>query len=221
VADGSYQQTSATFRDPVSSAAGDRNWRDYTLTLKARKTGGTDGLVITVLDDGAGSWVQWRLGGWGNTQHGILTHYAEQDQMLERVAGTLENNRWYDVKVTIRGAQIECFLDGQLIQKAQVLHHKVPALFTSATRDQATGETILKVVNPGNAAIQATVQLQGVTQLAGTAQAIVLTGNPEDENTFETPNKVVPKKSTVNGIRPQFGQTFGPRTVTVLRLGTR
>ena len=35
--------------------AGEADWRDYTLTLKARKLGGEGGLVVTVYDDGAGA----------------------------------------------------------------------------------------------------------------------------------------------------------------------
>jgi alpha-L-arabinofuranosidase len=216
VADGVYQQTD----DKANgwSSAGDTAWTDYTLTLKVRKTGGTDGPVITVLDDGKGSWAQWHLGGWGNTQHGILTHYAEQDQQLDRVPGTLENGKWYDVKIVAKGAHIDCYLDGNLVQSADVLHHQVPALFTSASRDNKTGETILKVVNPGDQARPANINLQGAGQVEPTAKAIVITGNNNDENSFDK-ETIVPRSRTINA-GTSFQQTFPARSITVLRIGT-
>jgi alpha-L-arabinofuranosidase len=222
VADGAYQQTSPTAdADPIVSLAGDKGWTDYTLSLKARTTGGTDGLVFTVLDDGKGAWVQWRLGGWNNTGHALISHYAEQDQFLERVPGSLETGKWYDVKITVNGDRIDCYLDGKRVQSATVLHHKIPALFTSAARDDKTGETILKIVNPGNHPVDANIRLKGATNVASTAQVTTLTGQPGDENLFTNPDNVAPKKSTINNVRPEFRHTIAPRTFTVLRIGTR
>lgn len=215
-----------TLFDPTFTATsarrtgGDVKWDNYTVTLRARKTAGSDGFVVTVLDDGAGAWAQWILGGWGNKQHGILTHYAEQDQLLERVPGTIESNRWYDVKIVIQGSKMECYLDGKLIQSAEVLHHRVPGLFTSATKDEKTGETILKVVNPGTAPAATTIKLQGANNIASTAKALVMTANLADENSFEKPNAVVPQATTISGVKSEFSYTFKPHSVNVIRLGT-
>jgi alpha-L-arabinofuranosidase len=66
--------------------------------------------------------------------------------------------------------------------------------------------------------VEANVQLAGATQVGGTAQVITLAGNALDENTFEHPDTVVPKKATIGGVRPEFRQVFGPRSFTVLRI---
>jgi alpha-L-arabinofuranosidase len=213
---GAYVQTNANAISTVY--AGDRSWTDYTLTLKARKTGGADGLAITVLDNGNAQYARWFLGGWGNAQHGIVTHYAEQDQLIERVPGSLETGRWYDIKIVVKQSKIECYLDGKLIQTAEVLRHRVPTLFTSATRDEKTGETILKVVNPGDQPTRATIKINGVSSLAPTGRATILTGKNADENTFQNPRTITPITTTVNGVKPQFGYIFQPRSITVLRL---
>jgi len=52
------------------------------------------------------------------------------------------------------------------------------------------------------------------------AQAVVLSGNPADENSVETPAAVVPKTMTVTGVKPDFNYTFPPESFTVLRLWT-
>ncbi len=216
--DGVYQQSDP--KAAVNSFNGSAQWRNYTLTLKARKLAGEGSLAITVLDDGAGARAQWQLGGWGNTQHGILTHYAEQDQLLERVPGKLVDNQWYDIKIVVTGAKMDCYLDGKLIQSAEVLHHRVPALFTSATRDEKNGETILKVVNPGNAPGDATIKLQGAGRVDAQGTVTTLTGNLTDENSFDKPTTVVPVTEKFFGAASEFRYTFQPRSMTVLRLGT-
>jgi alpha-L-arabinofuranosidase len=218
MAGGAYRQSDP--KASSSSTAGEKSWADYTLTLKARKLAGDGALVITVLDDGAGSRAQWILGGWKNQQHGIQTRFAEQDQLLERVPGTIESNRWYDVKIALTGAKMEYYLDGKLVQSAEVLHHHLPSLFTSAARDDKSGDIILKVVNPGKEAAASTIQLRGAQRVQPTGQAFVLSGNPADENTFEKPDRVAPKPSTINRILPEFIHTFPPHSLTVLRLGT-
>jgi alpha-L-arabinofuranosidase len=211
IPDGTYRAT---------TLAGDRGWKDYTLSLKARKTEGDGSIVITVCDDGAGSWAQWILGGWDNKQHGILTHYAEQDQLLERVPGTLETNRWYDVKIVLRGGKMDCYLDGKLVQSAEILHHRVPAVFASATRDDKTGEVILKLVNPGDKASPVTIDLQGASKIQPRGQQIILAGQgPADENTIGQPPAIAPIQQPLSGVKPQFRYTLQPYSFTVLRLG--
>ena len=87
VADGVLRQADSALS--ATMFAGDKSFSDYTLTLKARKLSGTNGFMITVLDDEAGSNVKWILGGWGNKQFGIVSHFAEQDQFIERVLSVL------------------------------------------------------------------------------------------------------------------------------------
>jgi alpha-N-arabinofuranosidase len=204
-------------RTNSTSFAGDKNWADYTVTLKARKLGGDGNLIITVGDDGAGSRALWVLGG-PDQQHIVQTHYAEQDQILDRAPGTIEPDRWYDVKIVLKGSRMECWLDGKLLQTVEVLHHRVPSLFTSAARDEKSGETILKVVNPTNDATDATIKLAGADNTQRNARAITLAGQLLDENLLDRPTIVEPKTTSVPGIGNEFKYSFPPRSFTVLRV---
>jgi alpha-L-arabinofuranosidase len=207
-------------RATTNTYFGQPTWSNYTLTMQARKTAGSGSLVITVCSENDGTWARWILGGWNNSQHGILTHYAEQDQLLTRVPGSLETNRWYNVKVVVNGAKMDCYLDGQLIQSAEILRRRVPSLFTSASRDERSGEVILKVVNPGPQPASASIQLRGASAVMPTAQVITLCGaSPSDENTFEQ-QTIVPKTTELAGVKPLFKHTFKPRSFTILRIRT-
>ena len=219
VVDGAYRQPDAGASRSVQ--AGDPGWRDYTLTLKARKLGGTDGLVITVYDDGAGARAQWILGGRGNTRHAIETQYAQQSQLVAETPGSIETGRWYDVKVVLRGRHLDGFLDAKLVQSAEVLPRQTRQVYASATREERTGEIVLKVVNPGEEPADVAIRLDGLTRVASSAQATVLTGERNDAvNSFEKPANVAPVTETVSGIGPAFQHRFAPRSLTVLRIGT-
>ncbi len=92
-------------------------------------------------------------------------------------------------------------------------------LYASATRDDASGETILKVVNGGNEPAAMQLNFAGTKSMAPTATAFVLTSNhPQDENTFASPDKVVPIQYTINTPANQFSHDFPGNSLTVLRL---
>ncbi len=218
VVGGAYRQPDAEASRSVQ--AGDASWRDYTLTFKARKLGGAEGLVVTVYDDGAGVRAEWILGGRGNTRHAIETQYALQSQLVAQTPGSIETGRWYDVKVALRGRQMDCFLDGKLVQSAEVLPRQTLQVYASAARDEKAGEIILKVVNPGEEPSDVAIQLDGVTRVSSSAQATVLTGERGDAvNSFDKPASVAPVTETVSGIGPTFQHRFAPRSLTVLRIG--
>ena len=93
------------------------------------------------------------------------------------------------------------------------------SLYASATRDNAAGEIILKVVNPGAAATTVGIHLDGVAQVAPTATATVVTGHSSDDfNTINHREKVTPVTSKLDIAATNFSYPFAPRSVTVLRI---
>ncbi|MCX7824202.1 MAG: DUF1080 domain-containing protein, partial [Verrucomicrobiae bacterium] len=212
IAHGALRQTS---RDHGAQAlVGDKTWRDYTLSLKARKLDGAEGFLIPfqVQREKEKSW--WNLGGWGNREHGLEAPGIHADH----VPGKIETGRWYDIKIECLGPRIRCYLDGQLIH--DVSRGSLPSLYASASRVKKTGELILKVVNAHSQPLATDITLKGLSKIK-TATAIVLTSaSPEDENTLDEPTKVVPKTETLNIASPSFRHTFPGNSVTVLKLGT-
>lgn len=194
--------------------AGDPAWKDYTLTLKARKLGGMEGFLIIFAapDERGKSW--WNLGGWGNRSHGLEVRGVD----AEHVPGAIETNRWYDIKVELQGPRIRCWLDGQLIH--DVTSEPVPSLYAVAGR--AGQEIILKVVNAAAEPLDTAIHLNGVGELDSTATITVLTSAArEDENSFEEPAKVAPEHTILRHVAPKFRHSFPANSVTVLRTGSR
>jgi alpha-L-arabinofuranosidase len=92
-------------------------------------------------------------------------------------------------------------------------------LFASATRDNASGETILKVVNGAAAPAEVKLDLAGARKVAAKAVAFTLAGgSSQDENSFAEPRKVSPQESKIKISSPQLSYTFPANSLTVLRL---
>jgi alpha-L-arabinofuranosidase len=96
---------------------------------------------------------------------------------------------------------------------------QAPQLFASATRENASGEVILKVVNAANSAAEAEIKLKTTTAVAGRATIVVLTGaSGAAMNSFDQPRNVAPVESIVQDASNAFRHTFPANSMTVMRL---
>ena len=199
---------------------GDKDWSDYTLTLKARKFSGSEGFLITVGRKGD-DFYWWNLGGWGNTQHAIEhSSRGSQTPVGEGKPGTIENNRWYDIKVEVSGDSIRCFLDGKLINEGKA--KPSPKLFAEGGRDDATGDIVLKAINVSDQPIVGDLKLNGVARIAPEAAVTELkSASRFDNNSLDQPMKVTPTQSRIDAVGSQFTHEFPPYSLSVIRLKTR
>lgn len=200
---------------------GDSSWRDYTISLKARKISGTEGFIIGFRYDQRNTYVQWNLGGWGNTKHAIQSQLGEQGSIAAQTPGKIEDDRWYDVKIELRGSKVTCSLDGKIVQTADIPVARSEGVFASATRDERSGEIILKVANAHPAPREIAISLDGVRNIASDATTTVITANLSDVNSFGEPDKVSPSTTTIKVSGPTFAHTFAPNSFTVLRLKSK
>ena len=213
--DGVLRQRDAA-RDSHEKEArvGDAKWNNYTLTLKARKTGGAEGFLIRILDQGDSERVWWNIGGWGNSGHAV-----EGAGEVERVPGHIETGRWYDIRVEVEGSTVKCWLDGKKIHEVRLATPN--ALYAVAGRVGTGGETVLKLVNATGESVLAGIDLHGVARVDESGTATVLTGpGPMAENTLEQPENVSPVTMRISVAGPSFSQSLPPWSVTVLRLKT-
>ncbi len=215
VKDGALQQLAE--REFVRAVAGDKSWTDYTMELKARKSSGREGFLVLfhINDDEDRNW--WNIAGWNNTQHAL-----ELGETLDGKRGNVETDHWYDIKVEVKGAAVKCWLDGRLVHDLKNTLATTRGLFASASKENQTGEVILKVVNAASNATETDINLAGLTSLPAEVRAIVLTSdNATDENSLEEPLKVSPKPITIKAGSPTLRHTFPGNSLTVLRLPTK
>jgi len=92
-------------------------------------------------------------------------------------------------------------------------------LYASATRDNASGETILKVVNGDGSPAEVKLDFAGAPAAASSATVFTLAGpDGKGENSFAAPQNIAPQESPLAVPSPQFSYTFPANSLTVLRL---
>jgi alpha-L-arabinofuranosidase len=212
VEDGVYRQKENAI---AWSYFGEKDWQDITISVKARKRTGAEGFIIGA-GYADGRRVQFNVGGWGNRQHAIQVADAI---VGEPVRGSVEEGRWYDIKIEVNDRNVRCYLDGQLVKEATL--PRVDTVLAIAGKDEKTGEIVLKVVNSSPERAPMSIGVNGVTKISPKAGVIVLSSaDPKDENTFEMPAKIIPVMKTINGAGANFTHEFPPYSLSIIRLKT-
>jgi alpha-L-arabinofuranosidase len=104
---------------------------------------------------------------------------------------------------------------GDEILKANVTATDVQV---SATRDTRTRTLYVKLVNPGNDRAPLQLDVTGAV-LRPAAIALTLAADPQDTNSIDAPERVVPVTSQVTGVKQGFTYTVPAHSIVVLRLG--
>ena len=160
----------------------------------------------------------WNLGGWNNTQDAV-----QNGADIDAKPSHIETGLWYDIRVEVSGKRVKCYLDGRLIHDVTYESGgRVAALYACASRDDQTGDVIVKVVNASAQPLNTELDLSGANNLTGHGNAIVLTAaNPTDENSLDDPTNVVPRTGEVNFHGTSLTRAFPANSFTVLRLKTQ
>jgi alpha-L-arabinofuranosidase len=214
VVDGALRQNA--IGENFRAAIGDPAWTNYTLTLKARKLSGNEGFLVLFQTTDLAQPVWWNIGGWNNTEHSL-----QGGSLAENHArGSIETNRWYEVRIELRDGAVKAYLDGKLIHEAQ--RKPLATFYAAAGRDRRAGELVLQMVNPFAEAMAVTVELAGAGKWGSQARMITLTHpDPAAENSLDHPGLVAPRQGKFAGVAPVFICPLEPYSLTTLRIPER
>lgn len=217
VQDGAYVQSDEAAENTLVTA-GDKGWQNYDLNVKATKKSGKEGFMVAfgVKDTGNHYW--WNLGGWNNSQSAVEKTVDGAKQTMVQDTTTIETGRSYDLRVEVRGRQVTLFLDGK--KWGSFTDDKPAEPFRQVvTRDKATGDLIVKVVNAQGAQARTKVALGSGTEVGPTAKVTTLAADPAAENTKDA-TPVKPVTSTFTGVSDTFSYTFPANSITFMRIKT-
>lgn len=223
---GLYQQTAIT-TDCYSTYANSSstNWANYTISLQARKVSGNEGFLVlfNFLDDN--NWTWWNVAGWNNTEDGIEQMVDGAKTTYAQVPQTVAAGTWYYIRIVVTGARAQCYLGTNSAQALTNLVQDVTlpsptsGLLASSTYSKASGQVIIKAVNPYSTAMATTFNLTGVNSVSPGAAVIQLTSaNAADENSFAAPAYVSPVTNSVSNAGTNFTLTLPPNSLSILRL---
>lgn len=167
------------------------NTQHYVYSLKARKDGGKEGFLVLFNYKDAKNYVWWNVGGWRNTSNGIEICKDGATYTISSSRGSVEENKWYDLKVDVNGDSIKCYINGKLTNSAVLPVDQL--LYQSVQIDETNGKMILKVVNPDAQSRSLNMNYKNMDVMSG--QVLRYEGKKgTDENTIENPYHVVPGK---------------------------
>lgn len=93
---------------------GDSLPNDYDYRLKAKAVSGHNGFIILSNVNGAENCRWFELGGYRNTQNVWASRLngSWKDKQYEEKPGSILRERWYELRMEVRGTRCRCFLDG-------------------------------------------------------------------------------------------------------------
>jgi len=101
------------------------------------------------------------------------------------VSGSIEPNRWYDIRIQVSDNRIECDLDGErILDITDPGFGPAPDLAASTVRDSATGDVIVKLVSKAGQPTRARIDLTAVGSFEPEATCTVLSGSATAVNRF-------------------------------------
>lgn len=197
---------------------GDTNWENYTLTVKATKTGGSEGFLIPICVGDQDNWFHWNIGGWGNTVSCLEQTVSgnKSGQIAETVTPlAVQTNKTYELKVTVEKDQILCYIDGKKVVEYTAKSSK--PLYEIVSTDDS-GEIIVKLVNPAGKANSLSIDLlQMETDQHATKVTVLKADNESAKNTETMPDAVVPEEYTME-VGNSFVYEVPAYSVTVMRI---
>ena len=124
----------------------------------------------------------------------------------------IDYTRFNTYKIVTRPDGYDCYIDGVLVQSADL--RKYPAVAATASVDGDT--VIVKIVNISNTDREVRIELD--CEVAAKGQAQVLTGRPDAVNTLDDPERVCVMGKTISGAARRFSYGAPACSVSVLRL---
>ena len=104
-------------------------------------------------------------------------------------------------------------------ENLEVIGYWFKSLYHVCEYDRETENLIIKIVNPWPEEKEVRVEIGEPLEIEGQAEVILMTSDSVfDENTFQNPNKVLPKKYDLSGLSNGFTFTFAENSITILRL---
>lgn len=199
---------------------GNPEWKNYTMTVTARKNGGSEGFLIPFAVRGADNNYFWNIGGWNNTVSCL--QQVSDGAKSDRVSGTVKDcvitrGQEYRLKLVVTEDNVKCYIDDELYVDYDVSQNMRYESYQVVSTD-GTGDIIVKLVNVTGQARTFAVNIEGTALSGAGAVELVAGDSPDNDNILGQKEVVTLTSSELSGITNQFNYTVPQYSVTALRL---
>ena len=134
------------------------------------------------------------------------------------VAGAVDTDRWYEVKIEVDGRHVHCYLDGKEIHNVQLPESLGPSLYAAAGR-AASGDIFIRLINTSPIKQNVYINLAGDQGSRYLATATQLRANDlDEENSLAEPTRISPHEYPLSNVGSEFRYEAEGNSFTVLRL---
>jgi alpha-L-arabinofuranosidase len=198
---------------------GETDWENYTLSLKAQRNGGPKGFKINFGKRDDSNKLIWDFGGWENQDSAVCSTVNGRTSCLTQSIFNVEPDVEYELTLEVSGRQIRTYINNVLMNETEDKLPVIEPLYYSASLEHSTGETIVKVVNVQEESVSATIALADLQKTIKNVDVYEMSGyGLDDENSFEAPERVVPKRKEFNMEGSSFHYEFPKHSITVFRV---
>jgi len=210
IQNGAYVQSSTTAQNTMVTA-GNAAWNNYTFSTKATKLAGSEGFLVAFGVKDTGNYFWWNLGGWNNTKSVVEKAVnGGKTNVLEKNT-TIQTGHEYDIRIEVTGRTAKLYLDNVLW--GTVDDTQADPVYSVVTKDAASGDTIVKVVNTSTEKTPVDIKVDGAASIGSTAAVTTLAQTADGQS-------LAPASSAFNGAGTAFTYAFEPKSVTFIRLAT-
>ncbi|MCM1058388.1 MAG: carbohydrate binding domain-containing protein [Firmicutes bacterium] len=200
---------------------GSADWKNYTMTVTARKNGGSEGFLIPFGVRGIDDNYFWNIGGWSNTVSCL--QQVSDGTKSDRISGTVKDcaikiGQEYELKLVVTEGNVKCYIDDELYIDYDISENKRYESYQVVSTDD-TGDIIVKLVNVTGQPKTFAIDIEDGGNLSGRAAVELVAGDSLDnDNILGQEEAVTLKISELLGITEQFNYTVPQYSVTVLRI---
>lgn len=167
------------------------NPQRYTSVKRFRYSKNEEGVKLYFHHKGSDDYGVWHLGADHNKRYNLELHRkGEVSTLAYKYNGVLEEGKWYDARIEVKGDSVSCFLNNELTH--QVSLYPEQWIYTSATltADGATG--YLKLANPTDKSVSIDIDFKDA-EVKQVELIRMWSGKGTDENSMEQKDLVRPQ----------------------------
>lgn len=230
VADGELVQSAVSTNTGTYSTTGsaryfgDESWSNYTYTLTATKTAGSEGFLIPFAVGDKNNNFFWNIGGWNNTVSCL--QQVKDGVKSDQVSGTtkscvIKTGQAYELKIVVTDTHVDCYIDGKQYIDYDLTETSRAESYSVVSTDE-TGDIIVKLVNTTGNVKTFAIDIADAGALTGDADVDLVAGKSlADDNVLGREEAVKLVSSALSGVTDKFNYTVPGYSVTVLRLHRR
>ena len=179
--------------------------------------------LIFSADEAGQNYFTLNFGSWGRNTGMSLSRTVEGSTSNIAAPAVAEFDmkagEWYKIRVELNGENdLVCYANGEKVFEAKVNH--LDKIHAVSGYDEATGETIIKMVNATGEPFTTNVALN-CAEVQKNGTVITLAAESlKAENSFDEPKKISPVTTSYNHFDKNFQYTFAPYSFTILRIKT-